>query len=150
VTVAHIEDAGAVNTFAGPDTADRDAAFAGLTAQERFVQALYLAELGRAGSKAELDGGGNGALDAPGGSRQAVASGIAVSPEARDHLVRGWYLTFLGRQANGGEEQGWVDLLLSGQGEEQALSRFLGGPGQEFYGRAQALGLAGTADQGYV
>src|SRR5262249_23639807 len=40
VAVTHVNDAGAVNTFAGPDTADRDAAFAGLTPQERFVQAL--------------------------------------------------------------------------------------------------------------
>ena len=51
----NINAAAAVNAFAGPDTADRDTAFAGLNAQERFVQSVYLDELGRAGSKAELD-----------------------------------------------------------------------------------------------
>src|SRR5262249_10643452 len=68
----HINDAGAVNTFAGPDTADRDAAFAGLTPQERFVQALYLDELGRPGATVELDDWVN-ALNAPGMSQASVA-----------------------------------------------------------------------------
>ena len=35
---------------------DRNAAFAGLSAPQHFVQALYLDELGRAGSVAEVDG----------------------------------------------------------------------------------------------
>src|SRR5262249_39614243 len=121
----HVDNAAAVNTISGPDTADRDTAFTGLSPQERFVQAVYLDELGRAGSKAELDGWVDGVLDAPGGSRQAVASGISGSAEARDHLVRSWYVAFLGRQARGGEEQGWVGLLHSGLSEEQVLSQIL-------------------------
>src|SRR5207237_4258615 len=52
----NVNAAAAVNAIAGPDTADRATAFAGLSADERFVQALYLDELGRAGGKAELDG----------------------------------------------------------------------------------------------
>src|SRR5262249_54161824 len=72
------------------------------------------------------------------------------SPEAQDRLVKSWYLTFLGRPAQGGEELGWVSLLQAGQTEEQVLSRILSDAGGEFYGRAQALGFGGTADQNYV
>jgi hypothetical protein len=149
-TAVHVNNAAAVNAGAGPDTIDRATALAGLSAQERFVQALYLAELGRAGTQAELDSWVNGVLTAPGGSQQAVAAGIAGSPEAEGHLVDSWYRAFLGRPANSAEEQGWVKPLQAGQSEEQVLSQILGDAGHEFYGRAQALGLAGTPDQNYV
>ena len=46
VSTINLDNAGAVNAIAGPDTADRATAFVGLTAQERYVQALYLDELG--------------------------------------------------------------------------------------------------------
>jgi hypothetical protein len=147
VTITHVNDAGAINTFAGPDTADRTTAFAGLTPQERFVQALYLDELGRAGAKAELDSWVN-ALNTPGMSQATVAAGIEHSPEARDHLVRSWYWAFLGRQAAGGEEMGWVNQLLAGQTEEQVLSGILGSA--EFYARSQTLVGSGSADERYV
>src|SRR5437667_3141 len=65
------------------------------TPAEGFVQALYRDELGRAGSASELDVWVV-ALNAPGGSQAAVAAGIENSPEARDHLVKSWYVTFLG------------------------------------------------------
>jgi uncharacterized protein DUF4214 len=149
-SATHVNNAAAANTIAGPDTADRSSAFTGLNAQERLVQALYLDDLGRAGSKAEVDGWVDFLLNQPGGSQQAVAAGIAGSPEGQDHLVKSWYIAFLGRQAQGGEEQGWVSLLQSGQSEEQVLSQILGHPGHEFYNRAQTLGFAGTADQNYV
>jgi hypothetical protein len=128
-------------------TVTTNTASTGLSAQERFVQALYLDELGRAGSQAELDGWVNGALEAPGGSQQAVAAGIADSPEARDHLVKTWYQTYLGRTANGTEEQGWVNALAS-QSEEQVLSGILASP--EFYDRAQTLGFGDRADGNYL
>jgi hypothetical protein len=147
VAATHINNAGAVNTFAGPDTADRATAFTGLNAQERFVQALYLDELGRPGARAELDGWVND-LNTPGMSQATIAAGIEHSPEARDHLVRSWYWAFLGRQAAGGEELGWANQLLAGQTEEQVLSRILGSP--EFYARTQTLVGAGSADQRYV
>src|SRR5262249_35107044 len=67
-----------------------------------------------------------------------------------DYLVKSWYVAFLGRQAQGGEELVWVKLLRSGQSEEQVLSQVLGDPRHEFYNRAQTLGFAGTADQNYV
>jgi hypothetical protein len=146
----HLDDAAAVNAIAGPDTADRDAAFVGLSPAERYVQALYLAELGRAGSKQELDGWVT--LLPPGATSGslAVAFGIGRSQEGRDHLVRSWYVAFLGRQANGTEERGFVSALLSGQSEEQVLSLILGSG--EFFARAQGMALvpAGTPQQQFV
>ena len=44
-----------MDSFSAPDTSLGSAPFAGLNAQERAVQALYLDALGRAGSKSELD-----------------------------------------------------------------------------------------------
>jgi uncharacterized repeat protein (TIGR01451 family) len=146
----HVNNAAAIDAFAGPDTADRATAFTDLNAPERFVQVLYLDDLGRAGTKTEVDDWVNGQLKQPGGSPQAVAAAIAGSFEADDHLVQSWYFAFLGRQAQGGEELGWVKLLQSGQSEEQVLRQILGDPGHEFYDRAQTLGFGGTADQNFV
>jgi hypothetical protein len=116
-----------------------------LTPQERFVQALYLDEVGRPGSTAELDGW-VGVLGSSG--QQAVASGILHSREARDHLVKGWYITFLGRQAQGGEETGFVNELVAGQTEEGVLSQILGSA--EFFNRAQTLGFSGSASAQFI
>ena len=147
VQTLYFNDAAAVAEGPGPDTADRDTAFAGLTAQEHSVQALYLDDLGRAGSKAELDVW-VAMLNAPGGSQTAVASALGRSAEAETHLVRGWYAAYLGRSAVGGEEQGWVNQLLSGQTEEQVLSGFLAT--SEFYAHAQTLSSSGSADTRFV
>ena len=149
VTAGMGTPAGAV---VGPDgyNAATGQAFTSLTPQEQFVQALYLDALGRTGIKAELDGwvalfnSGLSQADV----QAAIAAGIESSPEARDHLVRGWYVTFLGRAAPGGEEQGWVNQLLAGAPEEQVLSAILATP--EFYSRAQTLSSSGTADQNFV
>jgi hypothetical protein len=74
--------------------------------------------------------------------------GIGNSQEALDHLVKSWYVNYLGRSANGGEELGWVNLLMKGETQEQVLSQILASP--EFYARAQTLSSTGTADQRYV
>src|SRR5262249_40898481 len=55
VHAVNLDNTISVNAIAGPNTADRASALSGLTADERFVQTLYLDALGRAGSKAELD-----------------------------------------------------------------------------------------------
>jgi hypothetical protein len=65
-----------------------------------------------------------------------------------DHLVKSWYANFLGRQATGGEEQGFVNALLAGQTEEQALSMLLGSA--EFFTHAQTLGLGGSQNEQFV
>jgi hypothetical protein len=147
----------AVNAAVVPDTADRWAFNLGppdhhgyptrVPPAQRFVQALYLDALGRPGTLAEL-ASWVAALNAPGGSPQAVAAGIEGSVEAQDHLVRTWYAAYLGRQAQDGEELSWVALLQTGQSEEQVLSRFLAS--DEFAGRAQTLAPSGTPDERYV
>jgi hypothetical protein len=133
-------------TYLNPFTGDRTTADAGLTPQQRVIQALYLDDLGRAGSVVELNAylpllnGPNGQL--------AVARAIEGSAEGRDNLVKGWYQTFLGRAASGGEEQPHVNALLAGQSEEQVLSGILGG--QEFFNRAQTLINSGSPQERFV
>jgi hypothetical protein len=145
VNTININSAVSVNTIYGPDTVDRATAFNGLTAKERFVQALYLDELGRAGAVVELDSW-VGVLNA--NSAAAVASGIAHSPEAADHLVKTWYQTFLGRSAGSGEELGFANALVHGATEESVLSGVLGGA--EFFNHAQTLIASGTPQQRFV
>ena len=135
-----------VNSMAGPDTADRAIAFAGLTAQEREIQGLYLTDLGRAGSKAELDNW-VAQLAAPNGL-QNVTNAIEQSHEGMDHLVKSWYISYLGRSAQGGEEADFVSQLLHGGSESQVLSQILSS--SEFYARAQQLISSGSADERYV
>ncbi len=118
-----------------------------LTPQQSFVQTLYQDELGRAGSLTELNYW-VGVLNGPGGSQTVVASDIAHSPEARDHLVKSWYLKYLNRSPVNGEEQGWVNMLVAGQSEDQVLSDILGSP--EFINDAQTLISSGTQQQRYV
>jgi hypothetical protein len=138
-------NASGVGSFAGTGTTDRSAALAGLSADERYIQSLYLDVLGRAGSRQEIDSW-IGVLSSRGQS--AVANGIEQSIEARDRLVRSWYSTYLGRQANGVEELGWVNSLLQGRSEEAVLTQILASP--EFYAHAQQLSSSGTADERYV
>jgi hypothetical protein len=145
--VLNINNAAGIDTFSGPNTADRGTAFTGLTANERVVQALYLDALGRVGSKAELDGW-VGTLNSSG--QAAVARGIEHSFEATDRLVKAWYVNYLGRPATGGEETGWVNALVSSTpaAEEKFLSQILATP--EFFNHAQTLVPSGTANERYV
>ncbi len=129
-----------------PTSTTTTTTFTLLTAQEGFVQAVYLDELGRSGAVGELDywvGKLNG-----GATQTAVASTILHTQEARDHLVKGWYQTFLGRSAVNGEEQFWVNQLLAGQTEEQVLSSLLGTG--EFLNHAVALNGNGSPQQSFV
>jgi probable HAF family extracellular repeat protein len=132
-----------VDESSGPDTLDRAAALAGLTGNERFVEALYLADLGRTGDVHNTSDAGywvnllsGGALD-----QAAVAAGVLHSHEGQTHLVTTWYQTYLGRQPVNGEEQYWVSQLAQGKTDEQVLSGILGS--DEFFNRT------GTAE-GYV
>jgi hypothetical protein len=151
VAVLNLNKTTALDAAVGPDTQDRASALAGLTAQERFVQVLYLDDLGRAGAKAELDAF-TPLFSTPGltqtQAQAIIARGIAQSSEARVHLVKTWYQNYLGRTAQTSEAQLWASLLLNGQTEEQVLSQLLGT--SEFYTHAQSLITTGTADQRYV
>jgi hypothetical protein len=82
------------------------------------------------------------------GGLAAVATGIENSPEARTMLVKNLYQQYLGRNAVGGEEQGWVQLMLRGEGQEQILAGILSSA--EFYQRAQTLITSGTPDERYI
>ncbi len=118
-----------------------------LTADERFIRALYIDLLGRPGDVSELDYH-VGILRSARGSVDIVTYGIQHSPEAEDRMVKGWYQTYLGRSAAGGEEQSAVDRLIARQTEETVLAAILGGP--EFYSRAQSLVSSGTPQQRYA
>jgi CSLREA domain-containing protein len=137
---------GAINLF---NTSELSASVS-FTPQQQFVQALYLDDLGRAGNLSSPSDAGawvtaltNNTL-----TPAAVASAIAHSLEARTHLVDGWYPTYLGRKVQNGEEQGWVNLLMQGQKEEQVLSDILGS--QEFFNHAQTLVASGTPQERFV
>jgi hypothetical protein len=112
---------------------------------DNFIQHIYRAELGRSAAAAELPYW-ESVLHAQG--TEAVAEGIAHSPEARLHLVKQWYRTYLGRAASDPEAWIWASPLLAGASEEQTLDGILGSA--EFYNRAQRLVRWGTPDQRYV
>jgi hypothetical protein len=150
VQATQLANMAAVNTSDGPNTVDRDAALAGLTDNARFVQALYLDDLGRAGDTTNTRDAGYwvAALNRGAMSQADVARGIASSIEAQDCLVNAWYVTYLGRQAQGGEEQYWVNQLAQGQTQEQVLSGILSS--DEFFNRTQTMVASGTAEERYV
>jgi hypothetical protein len=141
-----VNNAAAVDTLYGPDTADRATALAGLDSNHRYVQVLYLNALGRIGSMAELNSWVN-ILGAPNG-RALVATGIEQSLEARQHLVKSWFRAFLGRNATAVDITVPVNSLKQGGTEEQVLSGILGTP--EFFQRAQLLVTTGTANERFV
>ena len=141
-TVVIVEAGGNVGSATGTISVTGTA----LTQEERFVRAVYQAELGRPGSMAEIDMWAsqvNGQA-----SRSAIAGAIARSAEARGLLVMGWYQTYLGRFAGSGEVQAWVSMFSQGQTEEQVLSQILGST--EFFNRSQALITTGTPQAFYT
>jgi subtilisin-like proprotein convertase family protein len=101
-------------------TIDRQA----LDPNRKFIRQIYLNELGRAGTPAEWNLWVPALTSGPNG-RSAVFNGIARSGEARDRLVKSWYVTYLGRPAGNGEEAPWVAAFSQGAEEEQVLAAFL-------------------------
>jgi hypothetical protein len=153
-----LRDATGVNAAVLPYTAEGDSAFrigppdytgrpTLLQGNDRFVQALYLDVLGRPGTLSDIEAWAS-LVSVPGVTRATVAADIERSFEARDHLVKTWYMTYLGRQVQGGEELAGVHLLQAGWTEEEVLSVILGSA--EFFERAQALMSSGTPTQRYV
>jgi hypothetical protein len=86
---------------------------------QAFIRTLYAKQLGRDASVQEVEAW-TGVLTTSGST--AVVQGIELSPEARRHLVDTWYQQYLGRSAQGGEEMGWVNLLVQGRSEADVLS----------------------------
>jgi subtilisin-like proprotein convertase family protein len=106
-----------------------------LDPDHKFIRQLYFNALGRTGTLAEWNLW-TPLLAQPNG-RALVVNGIERSGEARDHLVKGWYQSFLGRQALNGEETPWVNAFLAGATEEQVLSGILGSG--EYFNRTPAI-----------
>ena len=113
-----------------------------LDPDRKFVQAIYNLALGRPGSPQEWNAWVQ-LLSQPNG-RLLVANDIERSFEARDHVVRGWYQTFLGRAPQNGEEAGLAQAMVNGATEEQVLAVILGS--QEYFNHAPSvLGVGGMA-----
>ena len=89
---------------------------------QTFIQSMYQERLGRTASTPEVDTWMT-VLNTAG--RSAVDQGIEFSPEARRHTVDNWYQQFLGRTPQGGEEMGWVNLLVQGSSESSTLGGIL-------------------------
>jgi len=106
-----------------------------LTANERFVNALYVDFLGRSGALPELN---IWVALLPGIGQAGVVNGIMRSTEASTRVVDALYFRFLGRAAGGGEEMGWVNALSSrALTEEQVIADILASP--EFANHADTL-----------
>jgi virginiamycin B lyase len=116
----------------------------GLDSDHSFVMSLYVNVLGRQNevtttpqpgkvTQAELDSWVN-LLDqlrsqsslTDDQQRLQIVTQIEHSAEARTRLVKSWYLTYLGRAAQNGEEQGWVQqMVVGGATEAQVLAGIL-------------------------
>jgi hypothetical protein len=122
-----------------------DGRFSLLRVGQFLAQAFYLQKLQSAGPAAA---GGTVGL-AQGATDQMRAAEVVQEYAAElTRLVRGFYERFLGRAALNGEEQGWVNMLLGGQTEENVLSAFLST--EEFGQRAVALAASVTADEAFI
>jgi subtilisin-like proprotein convertase family protein len=119
-------------------TINRDA----LDPDRKFIRQTYFTALGRTGSLAEWNLW-IPVLAQPNG-RSLVANAIERSREGRDHLIKGYYRTYLTREASGGEENAWVNAMLAGATEEDVISGILGSP--EYFSHAPSIpGIGGTS-----
>ncbi len=116
-----------------------------VSADERFVQALYVTFLGRPGSSPEWDGW---VAALPRVGRAGVADLIQHSNEALTRLVDGFYSRFLNRSPAGGEAAGWVNALAHGATEEQVIAGILASG--EFAADANRLVGSANADDNFV
>jgi hypothetical protein len=90
-----------------------------------FVQSLYLDDLGRVGSTAEI----NGWVAVYNASGQAaVVKGIYLSTESLGRIVDSFYLRFLGRESDPKGRAGWISFLQNGGTEQQMENGFLTSP----------------------
>jgi protocatechuate 3,4-dioxygenase beta subunit len=100
-----------------------------------YIMALYADILGRTPSVGEVS---NWQQALQGGlTRDQVAHAFLFSGEASKRMVDDYYLMFLGRPADSGGEQYWVNLLTSGQATPTTMGIAFLASG-EFYADAQA------------
>jgi hypothetical protein len=110
-----------------------------------LAQAFYLQKLQSAGAGADA---GTAGLAAGAADQLRAAEVVQEYAAELSRLVRGFYERFLGRAALNGEEQGWVNMLLGGQTEENVLSAFLST--EEFGRRAAAMAGSLTPDEAFI
>jgi hypothetical protein len=115
------------------------------SADEVFIQSLYVDRLGRMGLQSELDGW-KSVLASQG--NLAVVKGIEESLESRDGIVRSLYEKFLGRTPQNGEENPWVQSLMHGASQEQVTAGILASA--EFQRDAEFQGGTLSPDRSYV
>jgi hypothetical protein len=109
-----------------------------------LAQAFYLHKLQSAGAGADA---GTAGL-AQGADQLRAAEVVQEYAAELTRLVRGFYERFLGRAALNGEEQGWVNMLLGGQTEENVLAALLST--EEFGRRAAAMAASMTPDEAFI
>jgi hypothetical protein len=118
--------------------------FTVISADDDFVNALYVAFLGRPGSPAELDGW---VADLPSVGRAGVVDGIMRSKEALTRVVDAISGRLLDRPATA--DDGWVDKLFRRTAtEEQVIADIVASP--EFAARAQKLFPGDQSDAAFV
>jgi hypothetical protein len=107
------------------DTSNSLLSNASISSPPAFIATLYLDDLGRVGSTAEINAWVS-VFNADG--QAAVVNGIFRSGESLGHLVDSFYLRFLGRQSDPGGRAGWISFLQNGGTEEQLETGFLTSP----------------------
>jgi hypothetical protein len=111
----------------------------------RYINALYVKFLGRfAAEKDHLYWLPFLATH----NADAVARGVATSPEAFLFTVRTWFVKFLGRPVLDPGEWFWVNKLLAGETEEQVLGGILAS--DELFTRAQTRASGGSPQERYL
>jgi hypothetical protein len=94
-----------------------------LDANRNYIISLFHQILGRSPTAGELTTFTNLLLSQ---GRLDVVTTLERSQEGRTHLVDGWFLQYLGRPANPGEDTPFVQALLAGEAEEDVLSSLTG------------------------
>ena len=100
-----------------------------LTTKQAFVQALFNNFLQRTGQISELNYW-VGVFDASSTGQSDVVNGIAGSTESLSRLIDGYYIQYLGRQADANGEAYFVNLLQNGETLDQVQAGFISS--QEF------------------
>jgi hypothetical protein len=111
---------------------------------DMLIDQLFALRLGRAAESSELPYWEK--VESTEGVA-GVVKGIEESLAARTNMVKHLFQRFLGREAVNGEEQFWVQKLMSGEAEEQVLAGILAS--REFFNRAQTVASTGDADDNF-
>jgi hypothetical protein len=127
---------------AGTGVIDVGTAAVQLTAEQQFVQTLFNNILGRSGQLDELN---QWVAQIATIGTTGVSNDLIHSEESYTRIVDGFYIRFLGRQADPSGETAWVNEFLAGATMEQVAAGFVGSA--EYYDR---VGATGDPDANFV